>query len=127
MNVVDSSAWIEYFVNGSNARFFAGAIEAVDDLLVPSVCVQEVYRWVLPRRGRNAALQAAATMQQGRVVTLDGPLAIEAAELGASLGLPLADSIVYATALAHDAVVWTQDADFEGLDAVRYRGKKRPG
>lgn len=124
MNVVDSSAWIEFFVDGPNARFFSDAVSDVERLLVPAVCLQEVYRWVLPRHGREAALGAAATMKQGTVIALDDALAVEAAEVGATLGLPLAGSIVYATAVAYDAVVWTQDADFEGLDRVRYRRKK---
>lgn len=121
MNVVDSSAWIEFLVDGPNARWFAKAIEDVDTLLVPSVCLLEVYRWVLRRRGREAALQVAAAMRQGRVVDLDESLAIEAAELSASLKLPLADGIIYATARVHDALLWTQDPDFEGLESVRYR------
>ncbi len=125
MNVVDSSAWIELLTDGPNARFFAEAVEDVERLLVPSICLQEVWRWVLPRRGREDALRVAATMKQGIVVALDSALAIEAAEIGTTLGLPLADSVVYATAMAHDAVVWTQDADFEDLAGVRYRARKR--
>jgi len=123
VNVVDSSGWIEYFVGGPNAGFFEGAIRDMDNLLVPSISVLEVYRYVLRKRGRDEALAVAATMRQGRAVSLDGGLAIEAAEIGANLGLPLADSIIYASALAHDATLWTQDADFEALDQVKYRAK----
>jgi len=122
LNVVDSSAWIEFFVDGPNAGFFAKAIRDTEALLVPSVVILEVYRYVLRQRGRKEALEAAAAMRQGRVIDLDEGLAIEAAELGASLRLPLADSIIYASALANEATLWTQDADFEGLEAVEYRG-----
>jgi predicted nucleic acid-binding protein len=124
VNVVDSSGWIEFFADAPNARFFSKPIGAVESLLVPSVILLEVYRYVLRQRGREAALQAAATMHQGGVIDLDAGLAIEAAELGASYGLPLADSIIYASALAHDAILWTQDSDFEGLDSVKYRPKQ---
>ena len=123
MNVVDSSAWIEFFVDGPNARVFGRPIRDTSALLVPSVTILEVYRFVLRERNREQALQAAATMRQGTVVDLDEDLAVEAAELGASHGLPLADSIVYATAVAREATLWTQDADFEGLDGVEYRAK----
>lgn len=123
--VVDSSGWIEFFVDGPNASWFGQAIQGASDLVVPSVTVLEVYRYVLRERGRHDALQAAATMRQGRVVDLDEGLAIEAAELGGSLKLPLADSIIYATALANGAELWTQDADFEGLESVRFRAKRR--
>jgi predicted nucleic acid-binding protein len=122
--VVDSSGWIEYFVDGPNAKWFARAINDADDLVVPSISVLEVYRYVLRQRGRQDALRAAATMRQGRVIDLDDGIAIEAAELGASLKLPLADSVIYATALANECEVWTQDADFDGLESVRFRAKR---
>ena len=119
-NVVDSSAWLEYFANAPGAGNFAAAIEAVDRLVVPSVCVLEVFKVVLRQRGENDALQAAALMQQGEVVDLDVPLALAAAKLGVAHKLPLADSIVYATARAVGGVVWTQDQDFDGLPDVQY-------
>ncbi len=121
--VVDSSGWIEFFVDGPNAKWFEQAIRDATELVVPSITVLEVYRYVLRQRGRQDALQAAATMRQGRVVDLDEGLAIEAAELGASLELLMADSIIYATTLAAEAELWTQDADFDGLDSVRFRAK----
>jgi predicted nucleic acid-binding protein len=123
-NVVDSSAWLEYFANESGAGNFAAAIEATDRLVVPSVCVLEVFKIVLRQRGENDALQAAALMQQGEIVNLDQPLALAAAKLGVLHKLPLADSIVYATALAVGGVVWTQDEDFDGLADVHYFPKR---
>jgi predicted nucleic acid-binding protein len=124
LNVVDSSAWIEFFVDGPNAQFFGKPVGDTPALVVPSVTILEVYRYVLRQQGREQALQAAAAMRQGRVIDLDQTLAIEAAELGASRGLPLADSIIYATALAHDATLWTQDSHFDGLEGVEFRSKR---
>ena len=120
LNVVDSSAWLEYFADGTAAPHFAAPIEQVDRLVVPAVCVLEVFKVVLRQRGENDALQAASLMQQGRVVDLDAPLALAAAKLGVAHKLPLADSIVYATARAVAGTLWTQDADFDGLADVRY-------
>jgi predicted nucleic acid-binding protein len=122
--VVDSSAWLEYFTNGPGAQQFAGAIEDVERLVVPAVCVLEVFKIVLRERGENDALQAAALMQQGRVIDLDAPLALAAAKLGLAHKLPLADSVVYATAQLVGALVWTQDDDFEGLADVQYFRKR---
>lgn len=121
MNVVDSSAWLEYFADGPNADFFAPAVEAVDRLLVPAVCCFEVFKKILRERGEDEALQAAALMRQGRVVPLDEGLALEAAKLSMIKKLPMADSIVLATAWSHRAVLWTQDADFEGMDSVQFK------
>ena len=123
MNVVDSSAWLEYFADGPNAAFFASAIEAVGALVVPSSTLLEVFKRVRQQRGESAALEAIALMQQGRVVDLTAELALGAAKLGADHKLPLPDSVVLATARAYDATLWTQDADFEGLPGVRFRRK----
>lgn len=119
-NVVDSSAWLEYFADAPGAQHFAGAIEAVDRLVVPAVCLLEVFKVVLRQRGESDALQAAALMRQGRVVDLDASVALAAAKAGVEHKLPLADSIVYATAQAVGGVVWTQDDDFDGLPGVEY-------
>ena len=125
MNVVDSSAWLEYFADGPNAQFFAPAIEHVSRLVVPSIVLLEVFKRVLQQRNEGDAFQAIALMHQGEVVDLDAALALSAGRLGLELKLPLADSVVLATARHHNAVVWTQDADFKRLDRVRYRPRKK--
>ena len=124
MNVVDSSGWLEYFADGPNAGFFAKAVEATAKLIVPTVSLYEVFKRVLQQRGEGAALQAAAVMQQGRVEDLSGAVALAAARLSVDLGLPMADSIMLATARAWDATLWTQDSDFDGVPGVRYAVKK---
>jgi toxin FitB len=124
MNVVDSSAWLEYFANGPNASFFASPIEETAGLVVPSLTIYEVFKRVLQQRNESDALRAVAVMQQGTVVDLDVPLALSAARLSLEARLPMADSVVLATARLHDAVLWTQDGDFEGLPGVRYRSRK---
>ena len=123
MNVVDSSGWLEYFAGTSAADFFAPAIEDLPHLIVPSLCLFEVFKRVLQQRGEGHALQAAAVMQQGCVVNLDSSLALSAARLSVHERLPLADSIILATTREHGAILWTQDADFEGHEDVRYRPK----
>ncbi|NGX15830.1 type II toxin-antitoxin system VapC family toxin [Wenzhouxiangella sp. XN24] len=120
MNVVDSSAWLEYFADGPNAEHFASAIEDTAALLVPAITLLEVFKRISQQRDEATALKYVAVMQQGRVVDLDAALALRAAALGLRHKLPPADSIIYATAQSLSAVVWTQDADFETLDGVRY-------
>jgi len=125
VNVVDSSGWIEYFTAGPNSGFFAGAIEKVDELIVPALAIYEVFKWVSRERDETQALKAIAHMQLREVVDLDSKLAIYAARLSLQTKLPMADSIVYATARASEATLWTQDDDFEGLDDVKYIPKKK--
>ena len=124
MNVVDSSAWLEFFADGPNARIFAEPLEQADLLLVPSVCLYEVFKTVLRQRGEPAALQAVALIRQGHVVELTERIALLAAELSLQNELPMADSIILATARLHDAHIWTQDSDFKGLENVTYVAKK---
>ena len=126
MNVVDSSGWLEYFAGGPNADFFAPAVEAVDALVVPTVSLYEVFKRVLQQRGEGDALQAVALMQQGSVVELTAPIALDAARTSAELGLPMADSMIIATARVHQATLWTQDSDFEGIEGVRYIAHESP-
>lgn len=124
MNVVDSSAWLEYFADGPHAKEFAAPIEKARELLVPSITLFEVFKRVTQQRDEGAALQCVAVMQQGNVVDLDGTLALEAAALSLRRKLPLADSVVYATAQRGNALLWTQDGDFDGLPGVRYFAKR---
>ena len=125
MNVIDSSAWLEYFADRPNASYFAAAIQNTRELVVPTITLLEVFKRVYQQRGEGPALQAVALMQQGQVIDLDGPLALAAAKLSADAKLPLADSVVLASARRYEATLWTQDADFEGLPNVRYRPKHR--
>lgn len=121
MNLVDSCGWVEYLVDGPNADFFEPALKDLRRLLVPTICIFEVVKALIHAKGVADAAQAAAEMSEGHVVDLDAELAVDAARLGAELRLPLADSIILATARARDATVWTQDAHFEGLEGVQHR------
>lgn len=124
MNIVDSSGWLEYFANGPNAEFFAPAIEDVEALVVPVISIYEVFKRVLQQRGEDDALQAIVAIQQGRVVALNVTLALHAARISIALNLPMADSIILATARAYHATLWTQDTDFAGLEGVQYVEKR---
>jgi len=123
VNVVDSSGWLEYFADGPNADFFAPAIENTPELLVPSISLYEVFKRVLQQRGEGDALQAVAVMMQGKVVDLDADLALAASKLSVELRLPMAGSIMLATAFAHEATLWTQEVDFQGIQGVQYIAK----
>ena len=120
MNVVDTSGWIEYFIDGPNAGFFAEAASDTDELIVPTISLYEVFKWILQKRGESEAIMAVALMQQGTVVELTTHLALEAARVSATLGIPMADSIILATSRASDATLWTQDSDFAAVEGVRY-------
>ena len=124
MNVVDSSAWLSYFADDANAKVFSTPIESIEELIVPSITISEVFKYILRQRSEDMALEAIAHMEQGNVVSLDSSLAIEAAKYGIDYKLPLADSIIYATGQKFKAVIWTQDIDFKLLEGVQYYPKK---
>ena len=121
MNVVDSSAWLEYLAAGPNAAFFADAIENVSELVVPTISIYEVFKRIVQQRSENEALQVVAVMQQGRVSEMDSTVALSAARISIDHRLPMADSVMLATARLNNATLWTQDAHFEGLPQVKYK------
>jgi predicted nucleic acid-binding protein len=123
MNVVDSSGWLEYFTEGGNADSFAPAIEDTENLLVPVICLYEVFKRVTQERGLSAAQTNINDMHEGQLIDLNASLALSAAQISIELKLPMADSIILATARAYDAILWTQDEHFKGLDGVKYIAK----
>jgi predicted nucleic acid-binding protein len=124
VNLVDSSGWLEYFADGPNAEFFASPVQDLDQLVVPTLSLYEVFKRIAQQKGEGVALQAIAVMQQGAVVDLNVDLAIEAARLSLEMKLPMADSIILATAQAFGATLWTQDVDFKGIKGVRFIKKR---
>jgi predicted nucleic acid-binding protein len=125
MNLVDSSAWLAYFADEPTADFFAEAIEDPEQLVVPSVCIYEVFKVILRERGEDDAFTAVAAMEQGRVVDLDAELAMEAASIGLEEGLAFADSVIFTVAKKHNAAIWTQDSHFSGKTGVRFKAKEK--
>lgn len=121
MNVVDSSAWLEYLAAGPNAPFFAEAIQNVAELVVPAISIYEVFKRIVQQRSENEALQVVAVMQQGRVSEMDSTVALSAARISIDRQLPMADSVMLATARLNKAILWTQDSHFEGLPDVKYK------
>jgi len=125
MNVVDTSGWLEYFAESANASFFAPAIEDTEHLIVPVICIYEVFKKVLQSQGQASAEVQVADLVKGNVVDLDSSLAMSAAMLSAELKLPMADSIILAVAREHNATLWTQDEHFKGLPGVQYVEKSQ--
>jgi predicted nucleic acid-binding protein len=120
MNIVDSSGWLEYFSGGPNAEQFLPPLKEPSSLIVPTITIYEIFKVVLRETGENEALQSIAAMQKGSVVDLTASLAMNAAKLSLKHTLPMADSIILATADAYKCVIWTQDSDFENLERVNF-------
>lgn len=125
MNLVDSSGWLEFFADSPNASFFATPLKNVDELVVPSISIYEVFKSVIRQRDESAGLQAVALMKQGQVIDLTTNISMMAAKLSLDHNIPMAASIILATGRLYQATVWTQDADFKGLKGVKYIQKKR--
>jgi predicted nucleic acid-binding protein len=120
MNLVDSSGWLSFLLDEPNADLFAPAIVAIDRLIVPSIVVLEVYRHLRRFFGIETAVRAVSPMHDGIGVDLTQDIALLAGELGRRHDLPLADSVILASARSFGATLWTQDSDFEGLRNVEY-------
>jgi toxin FitB len=124
LNLVDSCGWLEYVADSPQAEFYAAALEDTSNLLVPTICIQEVCKRIFQQNREGDALQVAAVMHQGLIVPLTSELALQAAKIGNKLKLPLADSIILATARAYQGIIWTQDAHFKNLHGVRFLDAK---
>ena len=120
MNIIDSSGWLEYFSDGPNAAHYLPPLNDPSSLIVPVITIYEVFKVVLRESSENSALQAVAAMQKGRVIELTAKLAMEASKLSLRHDLPMADSIILATARAYRCTIWTQDADFQKIEDVKY-------
>jgi predicted nucleic acid-binding protein len=120
MNLVDSSGWLSFFANTKNATRFAPPLQARNRLIVPTIVMYEVCKVLLREKGEEAAIFAQAYMQEGNVVTLTADLAVNASAISINRRLPMADSIILSTALAHQATLWTQDVHFKRMTNVRY-------
>jgi len=125
MNVVDSSGWLEYFADAENADFFAPAIEDKKRLLVPVICVYEVFKRILQQSGLSEAQAHISDMHEGEIIDLDVSLAMSAAKLSDELKLPMADSMILAVARVYNATLWTQDEHFKDLEGVKYTAKRQ--
>jgi len=124
MNVVDTSGWLEYFAEGENAAFFAPAIEDTAHLVVPVICIYEVFKKVLQNQGQAMAEIHTADLVKGKVVELNTSLAMSAAMLSAELKLPMADSIILAITREQNATLWTQDEHFKDIEDVKFIEKR---
>lgn len=124
MNLVDSSGWLEYFADGNSADYFSDAIQDTENLIVSTINLYEVFKWILLQRDENSAFQAIAIMQQGKIVEVSPTISLNAAKNSIDLKLPMVDSIIFSTAQAFNATLWTQDSDFENLSGVKFVRKK---
>jgi predicted nucleic acid-binding protein len=124
MNIVDSSGWIEYIADDANANFFEPSIIDSANLLVPTICLYEVFKRVLQEFGEERALDAMGIMSLGTIIVLDRQIAIHAAQISNELKLAMADSIILATGRAYDATLWTQDDHFKGIEGIKYKAKR---
>jgi toxin FitB len=127
LKVVDSSGWLEFFADGPLAESYAAHLADLAQVLTPVIVLYEVYRWLKRERGDEEALIAAAQIAKTQVVPVTITLALTAADFGLEHGLPMADSLVYATAVSVGAELITSDADFASLPGVTYLAKPKPG
>jgi len=123
MNIVDSSLWIEYFLENDIDQSIIDAIKDTDNLYIPVISIYEVYKKFLSIGDSEKANIAVAIMQNAVVIGINPQLAVLAAQFGKQHKLPMADSIIYATAVLWDAELYTQDKHFENLDRVHYFSK----
>ncbi|MBV6479674.1 MAG: hypothetical protein HGGPFJEG_02465 [Ignavibacteria bacterium] len=125
MNLVDSSGWLEYFADAENADIFSKPINDSENLIVSVINVYEVYKKITTQRNEQIAKELTSVMMQVQIADIDSRISIEAARLSCQKKIPMADSLIYATAKIHNALLWTQDYDLKGLEGVKFVEKKK--
>ena len=123
MNVLDSSCWLEFAEDSSIGDAVAPIVADVDNLLVPTIVLYEVFKKLTALEGAVYASEFVQEMLNGDVIPLDISLSIDAANISRKYRLPMADSIIYATVMQHDAILWTADKHFKGFPKVQYFDK----
>jgi len=118
MTVVDSCGWIEYLADSSLAPQYEKYLQKPEEVITPSLVMYEVYKKIKKEKGEELALSVVAQMEKTKVVTLDEGIALLAADLSIGHLLPLADAVVYGTAMREKAKVVTSDSHFKDLDDV---------
>lgn len=123
MNVVDSSGWIEYFIDTVNADNFASAIEKTALLIVPALSFFEVHRYLSRNADAARRDECLDVMRRGTVIELTTARVIAASEVAQKYSLAMADALMYSIAQEFKATFWTQDGDYKNLPGVSYRAK----
>lgn len=124
MNIVDTSGWLEYFAESKNSIHYEKAIAQIDRLIVPTIVLYEVFKKIANEYDEDKALMAIAHMKLAKVVDINETIAIYAAKISIEKKMPMADSIIYATAEMYGATVYTQDEHFSKLANVKHFSKK---
>ena len=125
MNVVDSSCWLEFAQESPVKDIIAPIVADTKNLIVPTIILYEMLKKLTTTNGVDYANEFIQGMLKAQVVPLDVFLSLNAAAVSRKYKLPAADSIIYATAKQHNAVLWTTDQHFDGLPSVRYFDKTK--
>lgn len=123
MKLVDSSGWIEFFMDGPLAQAYAAHLKNLAEVVTPSVILYEVYKTVKRQRSEEEALAAVAQIGKTQVIPLDDQVALMAADASLAHHLAMADAVVYATAIRSGATLITSDSDLAPLPGVIYLRK----
>lgn len=122
---LDTSGWIEIAEDGANAKRFAKVLSSTAPLIVSAISIYEIAKYTTREAGEQAAAELLAFIRQYQIVEINADLCITAAGISARHQLTMADSLIYATSLANEATLWTQDVDFNGLPHVKYFAKTK--
>jgi predicted nucleic acid-binding protein len=120
MNIIDTSLWIEFLAGTPLDESIVNALSNSEELYVPTICLYEVKKKFLNDNDAAKAATAIDIMKKGIVISIDSEIALLASDISKQYKLPMADSIIYATAVLYDAELYTQDKHYKNLDSVHY-------
>lgn len=116
--VVDTSAWIDWLVDGPAKVELSVHMPERKNCIVPTIVQLELAKWLVRERGEELADEMTAYTLKCQVVALDTAIALLAADLSRQHKLATADAIIYATARSVGTGLLTCDAHFNGLPGI---------
>ena len=123
MKLIDSCVWAEVLQGSPTGQLFKPRMPIPAQLLVPTMVLYEVSKWLARTMDSQASDQVMVTLQMAEVVDATSSIALLAAELSITYKLHAIDALIYATALEYDAELVTCDAHFKDLPQVDYTPK----
>ncbi|MGL5733715.1 MAG: type II toxin-antitoxin system VapC family toxin, partial [Beijerinckiaceae bacterium] len=117
------SAWIEWMGDSATGRKIAPFIVDPAVCIVPTIVQFELAKYLARHATAQLGDQLTAYTSECAVVDLTTTRAVHAAELSRTHKLAMADAIIYACAIEHQAELMTCDAHFKDLPGVVYFDK----
>jgi len=118
----DTRFFAEYFYSADQqlVRKLKEELRLVNERMVSSLTIHEIHRVVLKKEGKEvAALRSSTIRRDFQVIDVDYVIAVKSAELRSKHQMPMADSVIAATAQLQGCPLFSDDAHFKNIENLK--------